>query len=151
MPRKSTRTSPGSIRIAPRGISLFNRSDDFAAIAVQGPQAPQVSKKFSGRAWDGTRNRVLKLDDGVYIAMTGYTGEIGFEVLAPAASAATYWDKLSAAGARPCGLGSRDTLRLEMCYPLNGSDLSPERTPLEAGLRVLRRLGEGLSRFRPAP
>ena len=116
------------------GITLLNRSDDFAAIAVQGPQAPQVFEEVFGRAWDGTRNRVLRLEGGVYIAMTGYTGEIGFEVLAPAASATTYWDKLSAAGARPCGLGARDTLRLEMCYPLNGSDLSPERTPLEAGL-----------------
>jgi aminomethyltransferase len=116
------------------GITLLNSSDDFAAIAVQGPQAPQVFEEVFGRAWDGTRNRVLKLDDCVYVAMTGYTGEIGFEVLAPAVSAATYWDKLSAAGARPCGLGARDTLRLEMCYPLNGSDLSPDRTPLEAGL-----------------
>jgi aminomethyltransferase len=68
------------------------------------------------------------------VATTGYTGELGFEVLVPAREAAHWWDLFLDSGAQPCGLGARDTLRLEMCYPLNGADLSPEHTPLEAGL-----------------
>ena len=72
------------------------------------------------------------------IARTGYTGEDGFEVFFAADAAATIWndvlEKGKALGIKPCGLGARDTLRLEMCYPLNGSDLTPERKPIEAGL-----------------
>ena len=74
----------------------------------------------------------------VSIARTGYTGEDGVEVFFRAEDAAKFWnlvlEKGKEFGIKPCGLGARDTLRLEMCYPLNGSDLSPERNPLEAGL-----------------
>ena len=76
----------------------------------------------------------------IYIARTGYTGEDGFEVFCPAERAVRSWRDILKRGAefgiKPCGLGARDTLRLEMCYPLNGSDLSPARTPLEAGLSI---------------
>src|SRR6267154_450866 len=72
------------------------------------------------------------------IARTGYTGEDGVEVFFPAGEAAKVWNDILAKGKelgiRPCGLGARDTLRLEMCYPLNGSDLSPYHNPIEAGL-----------------
>ena len=72
------------------------------------------------------------------IARTGYTGEDGVEVFFPAKDAVRVWndvlDNGKAFDIRPCGLGARDTLRLEMCYPLNGSDLSPEHNPIEAGL-----------------
>ena len=72
------------------------------------------------------------------IARTGYTGEDGVEVFFPANDAPRIWNEVlekgKALGIRPCGLGARDTLRLEMCYPLNGSDLSPEHNPIEAGL-----------------
>jgi aminomethyltransferase len=74
----------------------------------------------------------------VTIARTGYTGEDGVEVFFPATDAGKIWTGLLSKGKdlglRPCGLGARDTLRLEMCYPLNGSDLSPEHNPIEAGL-----------------
>lgn len=83
------------------------------------------------------RNRVTALHRCsalVLAATTGYTGESGFELFFPDALAADLWQSVLKAGAKPCGLGARDTLRLEMCYPLNGSDLSPGRTPLEAGL-----------------
>jgi aminomethyltransferase len=87
------------------------------------------------------RNQIKDFDyDGVKltIARTGYTGEDGVEAFFPASRAAKVWngmlEKGKDLGIRPCGLGSRDTLRLEMCYPLNGSDLSPERNPIEAGL-----------------
>ena len=72
------------------------------------------------------------------IARTGYTGEDGVEVSFPPRTHSKSWkevlEKGKAFDIRPCGLGARDTLRLEMCYPLNGSDLSPEHNPIEAGL-----------------
>jgi len=72
------------------------------------------------------------------VARTGYTGEDGIEVFFSATDAVRFWnaalEKGKPLGIKPCGLGARDTLRLEMCYPLNGSDLSPQRNPIEAGL-----------------
>ena len=74
----------------------------------------------------------------VSVARTGYTGEDGVEVFFRESDAVKFWngvlEKGKPLGIKPCGLGARDTLRLEMCYPLNGSDLSPERNPIEAGL-----------------
>ena len=119
------------------GVEFENRSDDFAALAVQGPKAAAVFEKFAGQPLPAERNRVIELPGAmgrVFAVTTGYTGEEGFELVFPAAGATAVWDSLLSAGAKPCGLGARDTLRLEMCYPLNGSDLSPDRTPLEAGL-----------------
>ncbi|MGV3531081.1 MAG: glycine cleavage system aminomethyltransferase GcvT [Chthoniobacteraceae bacterium] len=123
------------------GVEFTNSSPDYAGIAVQGPRAVQLfDGVFSGQVCPA-RNHILTLGTGsapVYIARTGYTGEDGFEVFCPAQDAVKTWQELLERGAelgvKPCGLGARDTLRLEMCYPLNGSDLSPERTPLEAGL-----------------
>lgn len=119
------------------GIDFEDLSDAYAALAVQGPKAGEVFERFLSRPLPGERNRVMELPCGggrMFVVTTGYTGEKGFEVVFPAAEAAVVWDSLLKAGAKPCGLGARDTLRLEMCYPLNGSDLSPDRTPLEAGL-----------------
>lgn len=119
------------------GVSFTDRSDEFSAIAVQGPKARGIYQTVFGSALPEERNRVIPVKfDGAdgYVVTTGYTGEDGFEIVIPNTAAPALWDALLAAGAAPCGLGARDTLRLEMCYPLNGSDLSPERTPLEAGL-----------------
>src|SRR5205807_6861491 len=87
------------------------------------------------------RNHIVDLEFGgtnVSVARTGYTGEDGVEVFFRASDAAKFWnaalEKGKAFGIKPCGLGARDTLRLEMCYPLNGSDLSLQRNPIEAGL-----------------
>ena len=123
------------------GLELSNRSDRFAALAVQGPRAPEIFAAFFGpKAAMPERLGVQVIDhDGLtfVVARTGYTGEDGFEWFVPARAAEVVWDELLAKGAPvgliPAGLGSRDSLRLEVCYPLNGSDLSPERTPLEAG------------------
>ncbi len=119
------------------GVEFEDRSDDFAAVAVQGPKA----RALFGCVFDSTlaeaRNRVVSTvfaGTAVFVVTTGYTGEDGFEVVAPVGVIGPLWDALVGAGATPCGLGARDTLRLEMCYPLNGSDLSPDRTPMEAGL-----------------
>ncbi len=115
------------------GVEFSNRSDTYAALAVQGPSAAEVYRKITNQDLPAERNRVVQLGSG-FAVTTGYTGEAGFELLVPAEEAERCWDEVLMAGAKPCGLGARDTLRLEMCYPLNGSDLSPDRTPLEAGL-----------------
>ncbi len=133
------------------GFQLENVSDQTAALAVQGPRAEEVLAAFFGpdvplpaRHGDLTHGA----HDGQHfmVSRTGYTGEDGFELFFPATVAETTLDRLLAAGAPfgllPCGLGARDSLRLEVCYPLNGSDLSPTRTPLEAGLGFFVDLGK---------
>lgn len=119
------------------GIVFEDRSDTFGAVAVQGPKARALFAEVFNEPLPEARNRILTKEfagEEVFVVTTGYTGEDGFEVVAPNAVIGAVWDAFVNAGARPCGLGARDTLRLEMCYPLNGSDLSPDRTPLEAGL-----------------
>lgn len=126
------------------GVDLLDASDEFAGFAVQGPRAAQLFDVFFGGAYrQPARNEILRIDiDGApyFIARTGYTGEDGFEVFCVEDRAVRAWRDILEQGAqfgiKPCGLGARDTLRLEMCYPLNGSDLSPETTPLEAGLSI---------------
>lgn len=126
----------------PESVELRDESDGFGGIAIQGPDAPAVWEKM--RAGDGgadsfpdlpPRNGIAQTDAGsLILCRTGYTGEDGFELFAPVAEIAKWFAAALDSGATACGLGARDTLRLEKCYPLNGSDLDPEHTPLEAGL-----------------
>lgn len=124
------------------GVELSNRSDRFSALAVQGPRTPEIFAAFFGPDVPlPERLGVATIDrNGLpfFVARTGYTGEDGFEWFFPARAAEVVWDELLEKGAPfgliPAGLGSRDSLRLEVCYPLNGSDLSATRTPLDAGL-----------------
>ena len=120
------------------GVAIDNRSDSMSALAVQGPQSGRIFRSLFGREIPARNTFVTLQQDGkeIIAAGTGYTGEKGFELFFPNEAAAGLWTRIVAAGATPCGLGARDTLRLEMCYPLNGSDLSPDRTPLEAGLGI---------------
>ena len=124
------------------GINLFNRSDAYAGLAIQGPRVVDLFHAILGREVNlPSRNAiayVVQDQMDLIIARTGYTGEDGVEVFFRAKDAVTVWNEVlekgQTLGIRPCGLGARDTLRLEMCYPLNGSDLSPDRNPIEAGL-----------------
>ena len=133
------------------GVTFENSSSQFAGFAVQGPKSVQLFDAFfEGRYSRPARNEILSIElkaAPYYIARTGYTGEDGFEVFCPADRAIHAWRDILERGApfgiKPCGLGARDTLRLEMCYPLNGSDLSPSRTPLEAGLSIFVDLQKG--------
>jgi aminomethyltransferase len=114
---------------------LTNRSADFGGVAIQGPRVTELFRAFDVDL--PPRNHIVDLtiaEMPVSIARTGYTGEDGVEVFFRADVAVKLWNLMVDRGAKPCGLGARDTLRLEMCYPLNGSDLSPERNPVEAGL-----------------
>lgn len=109
--------------------------DDTVMLAVQGPQAPELVESLLGEV--PGRFRVASRDfEGVqvWLAGTGYTGEKGVEIVAPTAVGTRLLEEIVAAGATPCGLGARDTLRLEMGFPLWGQDLGPDTTPLEAGL-----------------
>jgi aminomethyltransferase len=123
-------------------VALANRSADFGGVAIQGPRIAELFHALFGTNTDlPPRNSIADFSfDGttVSVARTGYTGEDGIEVFFRATDAVKFWnaalEKGKQFGIKPCGLGARDTLRLEMCYPLNGSDLSPERNPIEAGL-----------------
>ena len=125
-------------------VTFENASDSYAGMAVQGPKSAQLFDAFFGGTYSRpARNQILRIEiDGFdyFIARTGYTGEDGFEVFCASERAVKAWNDILARGEqfgiKPCGLGARDTLRLEMCYPLNGSDLSPDTTPLEAGLSI---------------
>jgi aminomethyltransferase len=122
--------------------SLTSRSADFGAVAIQGPRTMALFHALFGKDIElPARNYIVDVPFGttkVSVARTGYTGEDGIEVFFPANDAVKFWSAVlergKPFGTKPCGLGARDTLRLEMCYPLNGSDLSPERNPIEAGL-----------------
>jgi aminomethyltransferase len=123
-------------------VRIDNRSADFGGVAIQGPRVAELFHALFGEDVDPPpRSHIVELGfDGtnVSVARTGYTGEDGVEVFFRAQDAAAFWnaalEKGSQFGIKACGLGARDTLRLEVCYPLNGSDFSPERNPMEAGL-----------------
>jgi aminomethyltransferase len=107
-------------------------------IAVQGPNARELAAPCVDAEWR-EQALALKLFTGMeagdlFVARTGYTGEDGWEILMPTSEAAAVWDQLLAEGVAPCGLGARDTLRLEAAMNLYGSDMDETISPLEAGL-----------------
>ena len=118
-------------------VSVKER-DDLAMIAVQGPNAR--AKAFQVLPVDVVEaatplKRFFGGDCGDwFVGRTGYTGEDGFEVMLPSVEAATMWDKFASVGIKPCGLGARDTLRLEAGMNLYGSDMTEETSPLISGL-----------------
>jgi aminomethyltransferase len=126
--------------------------DDFAMIAVQGPNARakvQSLLQESDRAAAAKLSRFAATEavssDGVplFLARTGYTGEDGYEIVLPETSAVTFWNALLEAGVKPAGLGARDTLRLEAGMNLYGQDMDESTTPYEAALAWTVALDEG--------
>ena len=115
-------------------VSLRNESNLWAGMAIQGPLAAAIFATVFPDETLPPRNGIATTAAGAIVCRTGYTGEDGFEFFCPAAAGLASWEKFLAAGAAPCGLGARDSLRLEMGYPLNGNDLSPAHSPIEAGL-----------------
>jgi len=130
---------------------------DLTTIAVQGPAALELTGKLfpeiSGLAYMTCTESSYR-DVRLVVARSGYTGEPGVELFAPEGVAPALWTELIAlgegAGLKPCGLGARDTLRLEMGYALHGNDISEERTPLEAGLSWAVAFDKGEFRGRDA-
>jgi len=110
--------------------------DRYAMLAVQGPEARGiVATLASGELPKRMHTTTMDVAGAeTLVCGTGYTGEDGVELLPPADAATAVWDGLLAAGARPAGLGARDTLRLEVCFHLYGNDMDEHRNPIEAGL-----------------
>jgi aminomethyltransferase len=117
------------------GVEVADLRPETFSIAVQGPDAPRILESVVGVR--PRRSRVATVEfEGTEMTLggSGYTGEPGGELIGPNGSAAALVDALETAGARPCGLGSRDTLRLEAGLPLWGQDIDESTTPFEAGL-----------------
>ncbi|MGH7941059.1 MAG: glycine cleavage system aminomethyltransferase GcvT, partial [Limisphaerales bacterium] len=132
-------------------VILTDASHNYSAVAVQGPlvkefiaeclPGPSVAAMRVNRVTDLKKNQIGEFHSeggGVLVSRTGYTGEDGFEILGGDWSICRLWEKLLKAGLpfgiKPCGLGARDTLRTEVCYPLYGHELDEDTTPIEAGL-----------------
>jgi aminomethyltransferase len=115
-----------------RGSEVRDASDEYAMLAVQGPRS--LDRLGLGDAPPFTH--ALGALDGieVMICRTGYTGELGVELICPAEDAVELWDAVVGREAAPCGLGARDTLRLEVCFPLHGQDITDETDAISAGL-----------------
>jgi aminomethyltransferase len=152
-----------------KDVKLEDKSDEYAGLAIQGPRIGELFRAMFGSENEmPARNRIATFqfaETTMMVARTGYTGEDGIEIFFSPNDAAMIWNEVlkkgEPLGIKLCGLGARDTLRLEMCYPLNGSDLSAERNPLEAGLgffvdlskphfigreKLLREKNDGLAR-----
>jgi aminomethyltransferase len=136
-------------------VELRERTD-FAMLAVQGPLAREkMQQVFTQEQKQATANLRVFYGvevDGWWIARTGYTGEDGYEIMLPKEAAADFWDKIVAAKIHPCGLVSRDSLRLEAGMSLYGSELNEDITPLESNIAWTVALGDPKRNFigRPA-
>lgn len=117
---------------------LENKSDDYSLLAVQGPKAELVLKNLGiNIPNDFSYYSIKEIEVGnekIILARTGYTGEDGFEIFSSHNFARDLWKKLLFNDVKPCGLASRDVLRVEVCYPLYGHEISDDVTPLDAGL-----------------
>lgn len=125
--------------------TLEDLSDQTAQLALQGPGAEALLRTLTADIPAKNYTAVLHgTVDGrpCLVSRTGYTGEDGFELYCAPADAPALWDALTAAGALPCGLGARDTLRLEAAMPLYGHELNDVITPLEAGLDFAVKMGK---------
>lgn len=140
--------------------TVRDASDDLGAVALQGPLAVEwINECFQGPAKGATlvaqpselaKNQIAQFTFAgrdTWVSRTGYTGEDGFEIVAAQALIESIWNRLldlgRPRGLKPAGLGARDTLRTEVCYPLYGHELDENTTPLEAGLGFFVALDKG--------
>ncbi|MCX5781443.1 MAG: glycine cleavage system protein T [Elusimicrobia bacterium] len=154
--------------VSSNGVILENISDKIGLLALQGPESQKIMEKLvnddlSQIKYFGFINPSWKEMKPEYsiLARTGYTGEDGFEIFITNDGLKVLWNKLISMGVTPCGLGARDTLRLEACMPLHGHEINDDITPLEAGLdwaifwdkdfigkqALLKQKKEGLKKF----
>ncbi|TLM65705.1 MAG: glycine cleavage system aminomethyltransferase GcvT [Deltaproteobacteria bacterium] len=134
-----------------QGVTLVNRSAEYGQLALQGPKSAAILARLTTTPLESIRyyhfGRGEVAGVPALISRTGYTGEDGFELYVPAAEAGELWTRLLDAGAgdglQPIGLGARDTLRLEKGYALYGHELSPQISPLEAGLGWIVKFEKG--------
>ena len=125
-------------QLEPQGIAVNDRKAGGVLLALQGPDAAARLEALCGESLAGLPrfgHRELTVNGApVFVGRTGYTGEDGFELLLDAEAGVAVWHQLLAEGVAPCGLGARDTLRLEAAMHLYGSEMDEQTTPLEAGL-----------------
>jgi aminomethyltransferase len=114
------------------GTDLRDKTDEFALLAVQGPRSLERLGLDEAPAFTWEMGEVAGIE--VMVNRTGYTGEQGVELMVMTEDAGALWDALVERGATPCGLGARDTLRLEVCDPLHGNDIGPDTDAISAGL-----------------
>ena len=126
-----------------RGSEIRDASDEYALLAVQGPRSLERLGLPEAKPFTHAMGEL----DGVEVMVnrTGYTGELGVELMCPAEDAEELWDAIVARGVTPAGLGARDTLRLEVCYPLHGNDITPDTDAISAGLGWTCALGKDFS------
>src|SRR5438067_2086189 len=115
-----------------RGADVRDMSDEYALLAVQGPRSIERLGLLDAPPFTFAAGEVGGVE--CMVNRTGYTGERGVELLVEADDAPMLWDAVLERGAKPCGLGARDTLRLEVCYPLHGNDITPDTDAISAGL-----------------
>jgi aminomethyltransferase len=115
-----------------RGSDVRDVSDEYGLLAVQGPRALERLGLVPAAAFTWTMAELDGIE--VMVNRTGYTGEEGVELACMADDAPALWDVVLGRGVRPCGLGARDTLRLEVCYPLHGNDIGPQWDAISSGL-----------------
>jgi aminomethyltransferase len=122
------------------GSDVRDISDEWALLAVQGPRSIDRLGLPDARPFTFAEGEI----DGIecMVNRTGYTGERGVELLVMAEDAVALWDRVLERGAVPCGLGARDSLRLEVCYPLHGNDIGQETDAISAGLGWVCALGK---------
>lgn len=136
------------------GAELLDISEETCLIAVSGPRADEVVQQLAGSAFEASAFGTYECWKGTFcgaeksmVATTGYTGERTFELFVYRQHAVRIWETVMEAGAavglQPCGLGARDTLRLEMGYMLYGNDINDSTSPLEAGLGWITKLDKG--------
>jgi glycine cleavage system T protein (aminomethyltransferase) len=115
-----------------RGVEVRDASDEYGLVAVQGPSSLELLDLDEAPAFTHAMDEVAGVE--AMICRTGYTGEQGVELMCPADDVVTLWNAVLERGVVPCGLGARDTLRLEVCYPLHGNDITQETDAISAGL-----------------
>src|SRR5262249_31434425 len=124
-----------------------DQTRETCMVAVQGPRALEVCRNLTeadaGQLGYYFATPTRYRDHNCVVSRTGYTGEDGLEIMVPAPLATTLWDGLVDRGAKPCGLGARDTLRLEAAMPLYGHELTEEIDPLQAGVGWAVKLDKG--------
>jgi aminomethyltransferase len=126
-------------QLEPKGITVDDNKRDGVLVALQGPEAARQLAEISGTSLEGLprfghRQLTLPGMGEAFLARTGYTGEDGFELLLSREAGLRFWAQCLERGVQPCGLGARDSLRLEAAMHLYGSDMDATTTPLEAGL-----------------
>ncbi len=132
-------------------VELLDRSSEFSQLALQGPNSETILNEAIGKEFSSLKRFYCQLENwngiDLIIARTGYTGEEGFEIFLPWDRAVDLWNEIlhkgTAYGIQPSGLGARDTLRIEMGYPLYGHEIDEDTNPVEAGLSRYVKIDKG--------